>query len=836
MKSVILLCVIILNKTVGISSTNPNHNTNKNAEGHSSEEKVGREMDEKAVKSVSLNKLPLFYSFRDRSGVNPSLCHTLITSGSYMYYNDTDSQFYHKDDELDKTYDQLQRISTICPIEIDYFHFYLKWSEILVNDTLSDLSFAGGDLYQCEIFSSELCNSYSICSTDECNCRTRGTYYQDQVMFCPRRDGGIACISFENICDGIVDCADQSDECLCQDSYELSCHKIPQIKRLCLPRAKYCLYLPQIRELDCSGHPVDIDCTDSGGNEYDPHAKEIFKSGLSNCLHDLNPSSAVLYGETAEKVCRSQCTNTTELKKWEKFCQHLKLNYFTTFLQFPVELQIEFVFQCQIENMHDPIEESYGISDLCDGIMNCKNNADELGCPGRFYCSTNEINETVSWIDESKVCDQRRDCTNGKDECTGCIMDGLASSEFLVQSKLTSVLASFVGITTITINVLVALKLFHTSPTSKAAQIDKFLRLLICFYDLLMGMYLFLMMVAGIVLRFKGDYCQFDEEWRASLHCMMLGIIFSLSSHGSLLVIGIMGIVRCIKCTMGSSVELSKRKVMIVTIFVSLLNIFHAIVPILPVHQIQNVFRTSINLVAVQKNPFVSTERGPDMIKHVQKIHSNYFENSSSTDIPKILADLRHANITSDDTIFDVIDIGYYGNTPLCIYNIFKMQNIYQFYKVFYCISISTLLIVISAAYIVIVIKAKSSRRQVGPDNNDNTTQLALKVSLMIISQLVSWVSFMAAVLHFTWISNSPPPAKTFEIFALAVIPINSLLNPIFYSGLYKSMTSLVWRVWKKLTHSVDNVATNEIELKDMANIIPNVNKQLAPLPEDRTN
>ena len=161
------------------------------------------------------------------------------------------------------------------------------------------------------------------------------------------------------------------------------------------------------------------------------------------------------------------------------------------------------------------------------------------------------------------------------------------------------------------------------------------------------------------------------------------------------------------------------------------------------------------------------------------------------------------------------------------------MQNIYQFYKVFYCISISTLLIVISAAYIVIVIKAKSSRRQVGPDNNDNTTQLALKVSLMIISQLVSWVSFMAAVIHFSWVSNSPPPAKTFEIFALVVIPINSLLNPIFYSGLYKRMTSLLWRVWEKLTYSVDNVATNEIELNCMENIL-NVNEQLAYQQEDR--
>ena len=821
MKSAILLCVIILNKTVGISSTNSKRNTSEDGKGHLSEDKLRREMDENVVKSVSLYKHPLSFFpslFDVRSGGVTSQCHKLITSGSYMHYNDTDSRFYHKDDELDKTYDQ--NMSAICPIEIDYFHFYLVWSEILVNDTLSDLTMVGGDLYQCEIFPSELCNSYSICSTDECNCWTRGTLYQDQVMFCPRRDGGIACISFANICDGVVDCADHSDECLCQDSYELSCHKIPQIKRLCLPRVQYCLYLPQIRELDCSGHPTYVNCTDGG--EYDDY---VFNSELSNCLQNLNSHSGFFIhnlqsGVPAETVCRSQCTNTTELKKWEKFCQHIKFQH--------LGMVVLFQFRCEIENIEHM--DSCALSDLCNGIMDCKNNADELGCPGRFYCSTNE---TVSWIDESKVCDQRKDCINGKDECTGCIMDGLASSEFLVQSKIITALASFVGLSTITINVFVALKTFHSSPNSKAAEIDTLLRLLICFYDLLMGIYLLLMMVAGIVLRFKGDYCQFDEEWRASLHCMMLGIIFSLSSHGSLLIIGIMGIVRCIKCTMGSSIELSKRKVMIVTMVVSLLNLVHAIVPILPVHQIQNVFRTSMNLVSVQRNPFISTEKGLDMIEHIRKIHSHYFENSSSADIPKILADLKHANITSDDTIFDVIDIGYYGNTPLCIFNIFKMQNSYQLYKVFYCIAVSILLIAISGAYIIITIKAKRSRRQVGPDNNDNTTQLALKVSLMIISQLVSWVSFMAAVIHFSWVSNSPPPAKTFEIFALVVIPINSLLNPIFYSGLYKRMTSLLWRVWEKLTYSVDNVATNEIELNCMANIL-NVNEQLAYQQEDR--
>jgi hypothetical protein len=209
------------------------------------------------------------------------------------------------------------------------------------------------------------------------------------------------------------------------------------------------------------------------------------------------------------------------------------------------------------------------------------------------------------------------------------------------------------------------------------------------------------------------------------------------------------------------------------------------------------------------------------MIEQVRKIHSNFFDNSTSADIPRIMADLKHANITSDDTIFDISDIGYYGNTPLCISNIFKMQDSYQLYKVFYSAVVTTLLIAVSGAYIMIVFKARRSHQEAGPNNSDNTSQLTLKVSLMIISQLVSWVSFILAVIVFTWASENPPPAKIFEVFALIVIPVNSLLNPIFYSGLYQRITSYMWQAWKKLVEKIraDNRVgdmAREIELQSI--------------------
>ena len=79
---------------------------------------------------------------------------------------------------------------------------------------------------------------------------------------------------------------------------------------------------------------------------------------------------------------------------------------------------------------------------------------------------------------------------------------------------------------------------------------------------------------------------------------------------------------------------------------------------------------------------------------------------------------------------------------------------------------------------------------------NAAVPSLALKVSLMIGTQLASWLSFIGAALYFQIVSDSPP-LLLFEVLALVGLPINSILNPIFYSKLYKNIYSSVWRSWR---------------------------------------
>ena len=823
-KPFLLLCTVIVN--VGMSKEESRLTKHEDNGGNLVKNRVKRTGVVEAgelVKFVSVYPVisisDEMESYRSRFSIlnygSPSLCQVDATSAKNMYFNTKDTRFYHKGKLFSE---ELKLEGYVCLVNIDYLEFYSKLKPP-IRITMPDLSIAGGDLYQCEVRQSTRCNSESICSTDECHCTNKGTEYHNQVMFCPRRDGGKACIAFDNVCDGIVDCADHSDECLCQESYELFCDKIPQIKRLCLPKMKYCDYLPQINELNCSNHPTNINCTEITGYSYQndrPFVECLYEIELNMVWYSTDFPQWEIYGDLAVKKCITQCTNTTELEKWKSFCKNI---------DFERDLPHSMVLKCENDKVAYS-NNSYPPGFLCDGKIHCLNSADELDCPGRFYCS---VSKTVTWINESLLCDKKKDCFNGKDECSGCTTDSSGSFQLMVESELIAVLATIGGVVIMIINIFVGLNTLHENPNSKAAQIDKILRLSLCFYDFQMGVYLFSMIIASAVLMVKGDYCELDEDWRASVTCMILGVIFSVSSHGSLVVIGIMSMIRCLKCSLGFSFQLSTRNVWIVIVIVFILIFIHSIVPILPIHQLQNFFRTSMTLTYVDKNPFITSREGPDMIKHVQRIHSHYFNNSSSTDIIKILADLRNANITSDNKIFDVADIGYYGNTPLCISNVFKVQGNYQNYTIVYCVVVALLLTAITASYIIIVVKTRSSRHQAGSVNNDNTSQLTLKLSLMIISQLVSWVSFIAAVIILTCAGENPP-AKMFEIFALIVIPINSLLNPIFNSSMYKNIISYLWttgkifnaRVKKRFQYRVDS----EIELQ-----INNSNAILGTIP-----
>ena len=86
---------------------------------------------------------------------------------------------------------------------------------------------------------------------------------------------------------------------------------------------------------------------------------------------------------------------------------------------------------------------------------------------------------------------------------------------------------------------------------------------------------------------------------------------------------------------------------------------------------------------------------------------------------------------------------------------------------------------------------------------NGTSKKLALKVTLMIGSELVCWVPLILASLLFQYGFKGAASPMVFEVFGLVVIPLNSFLNPLFYSELYKKVTSAIWRMWRKMVDCI---------------------------------
>ena len=112
--------------------------------------------------------------------------------------------------------------------------------------------------------------------------------------------------------------------------------------------------------------------------------------------------------------------------------------------------------------------------------------------------------------------------------------------------------------------------------------------------------------------------------------------------------------------------------------------------------------------------------------------------------------------------------------------------NIFQgsYYKYGYCITITLLLAAVSTSYCLILHKERKTRNNVGNDVGINR-EMTVKILLIIGTQLISWISFIGATIYYDL--NEGVPDLIFEIFATVVIPINSVLNPIFYSEIYKT-------------------------------------------------
>ena len=133
-------------------------------------------------------------------------------------------------------------------------------------------------------------------------------------------------------------------------------------------------------------------------------------------------------------------------------------------------------------------------------------------------------------------------------------------------------------------------------------------------------------------------------------------------------------------------------------------------------------------------------------------------------------------------------------------------------YKISYITTLVVLVFLVSTAYIMILTREKKSRLIRAGANPGSPAQwgLSLKISLIIVSQLITWASYIVAAVYFSF--KVGVPDSFVEAFATIVVPSNSLLNPIFYSDDFRKIGGVfkgIRRKWDKvITKKENKIAT----------------------------
>ena len=303
-------------------------------------------------------------------------------------------------------------------------------------------------------------------------------------------------LSDQQVCDGVGNCYDMSDECLCDEYFD----------------TEMCASMFEDKNFQC----------------FDNENRKLWGILLND-----NPSIIITRRSTSGFVeCRTKfnnsilaitCDGRPECRDFSDECQCSSPPLFC----------------------NDSCHSYFLMGDrYCDGVedpawqyinrSDCPRGFDETFCPKRFKCNaTGKIS-----IDVVNVCDRTSDCDDNSDENNCPIVTKISSifssdtemianlgikSAFWIMGILVMVGNSYVIITTIS--------LLKIKQTLEGINCQHFIILNISIADFIMGIYL--ITIASYDASFSGFYGAVDREWRSSLKCSVIGSLAVISSEAS---------------------------------------------------------------------------------------------------------------------------------------------------------------------------------------------------------------------------------------------------------------------------------------------------------------
>ena len=636
------------------------------------------------------------------------------------------------------------------------------------------------------------------------------------VFKCPREENSY--VQFEKLCDGVESCRDKSEIEVCKIARDF-------------PTINKTIFSNYRARRDVCNFNSSLSCE---VREFVRPWGEVFGE---NRIELIVPTTKVdctkLFGEFYLFLsCMDLCSeaNTT----CPLVGSNRKLNYNSCPLQYPDRAYtlgnnsfLTFVDESDNGQYHQDFylcdnNKCIEYKQVCDLVDDCGDMSDEINCTNHMICEDTKNSRKHHFISLSQKCDGIYDCFDISDECNDtCGKKILNNWAIKSMCWLMGTLAMF-------FNLFATVRGFHSLKDCETEKMmtSKALMSLIGSGDFLIGTYLVILSVYDSII-FGGDFCQKQPEWLTGTPCVVLGVISTLGSQISLFTMTVLSIIRMygLTCTPirvpGPVTKKSIMKVTSLGMLPVMAALAIAIVPVIPYLEdyfVQGMFYDDAYRVFIG---FPNKER------HTKILQAYYNENGTEngTTISRSMTwneigkkvdgmfSQDHGNLTRTP-------VHFYGNDGVCLFKYFVRTDDARRSRqsletgtsqigfngdpvVWTMLAVNLFcFVVITCCYIVITCKTRQSSQRSGQQNNQDRQReeraIQNKIMIIIITDFFCWVPFIiiSALHNLEYIDAS----KWYASFAMTVLPLNSVVNPLVYD---KALVEMVSQQVGKLTKGV---------------------------------
>ena len=449
------------------------------------------------------------------------------------------------------------------------------------------------------------------------------------------------------------------------------------------------------------------------------------------------------------------------------------------------------------------IELPIPISWLRDGVWDCEDGIDETanwpkcgeGKTSRFMSSTESECKNVFICSSGSpgyellenLCDGLENCGNENEICSISSRSHSLTTKVSTSNKGLSKTLSF----------------------CHEGLINRILILMIALGDFLIGCYLFIIATYDAII-FKQDYCKRQITWITSFECSVIGVLSTIGSQISLFSmtclsnVRIYGIWNSMKIP-GEVTLMKGLKIVAATSSIILVSATIAIVPI--VESFEDFFVNGVRFSDGLKI-FIGTPDKTTVTEIIRAYHGRTKDTSLRWKmLIEVVGGMFSHDFDYEDLTEKVDKVDFYGNDGVCLFKYFVKNKDPQKLFVWSILALNFLCFVfISISYLLIgILSWRSSRSLASSENNrqiaERNNRMNRRIAIIITTDFLCWVPFIViCILHSLDLIDATP---WYSIFSMVILPINSVINPLLYDDVVtNSIGALVRALSTRITNS----------------------------------